>query len=44
MMLSFRIRLSEAIESNRTTGDPTNEELEEMRKQYEEKEIEDGRA
>ena len=37
---SFRIRLSEAIESNRETGDPTNEELEEMRREYEESIVE----
>jgi len=37
---SFRILLSEAIESNRLTGDPANKELEEMRKQYEESIIE----
>lgn len=32
--ISSRIKLSEAIESNRITGDPTNEELEEIREQY----------
>jgi len=34
--ISSRIKLSEAIESNRLTGDPTEEELEEMRDKWEE--------